>query len=146
MLGNSASNLPGWDPGFESHRPLQFSHKTWIVTGLRSRRSARPRGAKRRQHCVALTADGQWSANIRASCAALPVQRSADVGIEIALETLHALRWETFGELAQRSKAARVPIPCVISATMVRIADALLEFQVEGLPKQSLDMRGIAPG
>jgi len=29
---------------------------------------------------------------------------------------------------------------------MVGIADALLEFQVEGLPKQSLDMRGIAPG
>ena len=63
------------------------------------------------------------------------------IGIDIPLQSLHAVRGKVFGELAQRPKAARVPAPNILSAVMVRIADALLELQLEGLTEQSFDMR-----
>ena len=44
------------------------------------------------------------------------------------LEPLHAVSRKALGELAQGPKAARVPIPNIISAAMVSIADALFEF------------------
>ena len=50
------------------------------------------------------------------------------VGINVALEPLYAVGREAFGELTQGPKAARVPIPNIISAGMVSIADALFEF------------------
>jgi hypothetical protein len=63
------------------------------------------------------------------------------IGIDIVLEPLHAVWRKALGELAQRPKAARVPAPNILSAVMVRIADALLELQLEGLTEQSFDMR-----
>ena len=50
------------------------------------------------------------------------------IGINIALERLYAVGREAFGELTQRPKAVSVPIPNIISTTMVGIADALFEF------------------
>ena len=41
------------------------------------------------------------------------------IGINIALELLHAVRREALGELAQGPKATRVPIPNIISVAMV---------------------------
>ena len=81
---------------------------------------------------------------------ALHVQPGRDsvvpmVGINIVLKPLHAVRRKALGKLAQRPKAARVPAPNVLSATMVGIADASFEFQLEGLPEQPLDMCRIAP-
>ena len=67
------------------------------------------------------------------------------IGIHIALEQLHAVRRKALGELAQWPKAGRVPIPNILSTTVVGIADALFEFQFESLPEQLLDMRGITP-
>ena len=49
------------------------------------------------------------------------------VGINIVLEPLHAVRREALGKLAQRSEAARVPAPNVLSTVMVGIADASFE-------------------
>ena len=65
--------------------------------------------------------------------------------IDILLEPLHAVRGQAFGELAQRPKAARVPVPNFLSAAMVGVADALFEFQLEVLAEQLLDMRRITP-
>ena len=50
------------------------------------------------------------------------------IGINIALERLYAVGREAFGELTQGPKAARVPIPNIISAAMIGIADASFEF------------------
>ena len=49
------------------------------------------------------------------------------IGVDIVLEPLHAVRRKALGELAQRPKAARVPVPNFLSAAMVGIADALFE-------------------
>jgi hypothetical protein len=67
------------------------------------------------------------------------------IGINIALEQLHAARRKALGELAQWPKAERVPIPNILGTAVVGIADALFKFQLEGLPEQLLDMRGITP-
>ena len=50
------------------------------------------------------------------------------IRINIALEPLYAIGREAFGELTQRPKAARVPIPNITSTAMIGIADALFEF------------------
>ena len=69
----------------------------------------------------------------------------AMIGIDIALEPLRKIRRKALGELAQRPETARVPLPNVIDAAMVGIADAMLELQIERIPKQLFDLRRVAP-
>ena len=66
-------------------------------------------------------------------------------GIDIVLKPLNAVWRNTLGELAQRPKGARVPVPNFLSVAMVGVADACFEFQLEIFPEQLLDMRGITP-
>jgi hypothetical protein len=97
------------------------------------------------QRTPRVTAVGQWSADTRASYAALLAPRSGDDSIDIPLEPLRKIRREALGELAQRPETARVPLPNVLDAVMVGVADAVLELHIEGLAEQLLDVRWIAP-
>jgi hypothetical protein len=55
--------------------------------------------------------------------------RVAMVGIDVVLESFGTLGREGLRELAQRPKAAHVPVPDVLLAAMVSVVDAVLEFQ-----------------
>ena len=57
------------------------------------------------------------------------------IGIDIVLKPLNAVWRKTLGELAQRPKTARVPVPNFLSAAMVGVADAWFEFQLEIFPE-----------
>src|SRR5262245_8945617 len=69
----------------------------------------------------------------------------AMIGVDVAFETFCPIRRKAFRELAQRSEAPHVPVPDVVHAAVVGIADTVLEFQVEDLPEQLLDVVWVAP-
>src|SRR5262249_12958944 len=69
----------------------------------------------------------------------------AVIGVDVALELRDAIRRKTLDELPQRTKTARVPVPDVVGAAGIGVADALLECQIESLSEQSFDVGGIAP-
>src|SRR5262245_15048767 len=52
----------------------------------------------------------------------------AMIGINIALEPLEAVRRQALGELAQRAEAACVPVPNILLAAVVGVADAGLKL------------------
>jgi len=58
------------------------------------------------------------------------------ISVDVALEVIKAISRKALGELAQRAKTARVPVPNVVGAAVIGVADALFERQIEALSEQ----------
>ena len=69
----------------------------------------------------------------------------AMIGIDFALEPLQTVRRQALGELAQRAEAAGVPVPNILLAAVVGVADSVLKRQIEGVAEQFLHERRVAP-
>ena len=68
------------------------------------------------------------------------------IGIDVALELLHAVRRKALDELTQRSEGAGVQLPNVLDPAVVGIADTAFEFELETVAEELLDIGQIAPG